>query len=69
MGVEEKIVGLDSIVPQLPEETMRSLGARYSCAAEPFGAHVVRDGRLLTGQNPASAALLAEGIIAMLEES
>jgi putative intracellular protease/amidase len=68
-NVEEKIVGLDAIVPHLPEETMRSLGAQYSCAAEPFGAHVVRDGRLLTGQNPASAAPLAEAVIATLEES
>jgi len=68
-NVEEKIVGLDAIVPQLPEQTLRGLGAEYSCAAEPFGAHVVRDGRLLTGQNPASAALLAETIIDMLKGS
>ena len=68
-NAEEKIVGLDRIVPQLPEDTLRALGARYSCAVEPFGAHVVRDGQLLTGQNPASAAPLAAAIIAMLEAS
>lgn len=68
-NAEEKIVGLDTIVPQLPEDTLRTLGAQYSCAAEPFAAHVVRDGRLLTGQNPASVASLAESIIAMLEDS
>lgn len=62
-NAEEKVVGLDKIVPLLPEDTMRRLGAHYSCATEPFGAHVVGDGRLLTGQNPASAGPLATAIL------
>jgi putative intracellular protease/amidase len=65
--LEEKIVGFDTVVPLLPEQTLRRLGADYSCATEAFGAHVVRDGRLLTGQNPASAGPLAEAIIDLLD--
>src|SRR5690606_31441221 len=63
---EEKLIGYDTVVPSIPERRMRELGARYSCAAEPFGAHVVRDGNLITGQNPASAEPLAEAILEAL---
>ena len=66
---EEKIVGYENVVPVLPEKRMNELGALYSSAAAPFGAHVVRDGNLVTGQNPASAGPLAEAIIGMLNRS
>jgi putative intracellular protease/amidase len=45
---------------------MNELGGLYSSAAQPFGAHVVRDGNLFTGQNPASAGPLAEAIMGVL---
>jgi putative intracellular protease/amidase len=63
---EERLVGFDEVVPMLPERAMRKLGATYSCADEPFGVHTVRDGLVLTGQNPASAAPLAEAIVEVL---
>lgn len=62
-NAEERAIGYDKIVPLLPEDRMNQLGARYSCAAEPFQSHVVRDGKLLTGQNPASAAPLAAEVL------
>jgi putative intracellular protease/amidase len=65
-NTEERAIGYDKIVPLLPEDRMTQLGARYSCAAEPFQSHVVRDGNLLTGQNPASAAPLAVEVLRAL---
>lgn len=65
---EEKLVGYEKIVPLLPEQRMIELGAQYSRAKEPFEAHVVRDGNLLTGQNPASTAPLAHAIVQMLRD-
>jgi putative intracellular protease/amidase len=65
---EERKVGLDEVVPYLLESRLRSLGAEFEGNEEPFGPHVVRDGRLVTGQNPASAEKLAEELIAAIRE-
>lgn len=65
-NAEELAIGYDKIVPLLPENRMNQLGANYSCAAESFQSHVVRDGNLLTGQNPASAAPLAAEVLRAL---
>jgi putative intracellular protease/amidase len=40
-------------------------GALHSAAPD-FTEHAVRDGRLVTGQNPASAARVAEEVVAAL---
>lgn len=53
---EDIMAGFDKIVPMMPESPLRQAGAELSFAAEPFGANAVRDGNLVTGQNPASAA-------------
>ncbi|PZU50162.1 MAG: type 1 glutamine amidotransferase domain-containing protein [Sphingomonas sp.] len=63
---EEELTGFDKLVPVLPESRLVELGGQYSAAAEPFGAHVVRDGWLVTGQNPASAALVADTVLDLL---
>ncbi|MFC9428380.1 type 1 glutamine amidotransferase domain-containing protein [Streptomyces sp. NPDC056987] len=52
---EEEAAGLAATVPFFLDEALRERGARYE-AGEPFAPHVVRDGNLVTGQNPASAA-------------
>ncbi|GAB4353880.1 MAG: type 1 glutamine amidotransferase domain-containing protein [Kiloniellaceae bacterium] len=65
---EERKVGLDKVVPYLLESRLRSLGAKFEGNPEPFGAHVVRDGRLVTGQNPASAEKLADTLIEALRD-
>jgi putative intracellular protease/amidase len=61
-NAEEVMTGFDKLVPVLPEDRLRGLGGRYSCAA-PFEPHVMVDGGVLTGQNPASAGPLAHAVL------
>ncbi|MCC2655282.1 MAG: ThiJ/PfpI domain protein [Panacagrimonas sp.] len=63
---EDALAGYDRLVPFMPESPLRAAGAMLSFAAEPFGCHAVRDGRLVTGQNPASAARCATLILEAL---
>lgn len=63
---EERAVGLDQAVPFLLETRLRELGALHDGAAD-FKAHAVRDGRLVTGQNPASAVPAAQLVLEALE--
>jgi putative intracellular protease/amidase len=55
---EEAAVGLDTTVPFLLETALVGLGAKHQKAAD-FTEFAVADGRLVTGQNPASAAKVA----------
>ncbi len=64
---EERAVELDKHMPFLLESTLRDLGARFN-PAENFSSNVVVDGRLVTGQNPASSAAAARAVIELLEE-
>jgi putative intracellular protease/amidase len=63
---EDNMAGYDKLVPMLPESTFKKLGATVTLAAEPFGAHVVVDGNMITGQNPASAPGVAKAIVEKL---
>lgn len=51
-------------VPFLLDAALQREGALYSCAP-PCAEHVVVDGRLITGQNPASARGVAQAIAAV----
>ena len=62
---EEKKAEKDKIVPFLLESELRNLGARFE-KSPPFEKKVVRDGRLVTGQNPASAEGVAHGMLMAL---
>lgn len=62
---EEAAVGLTDVVPFLIEDEFQRLGARYS-KADDWQVHVVADGQLVTGQNPASSAAAAEKLLKML---
>lgn len=64
--VEEEATGQIGQVPFLLETTLRKRGARFS-NQDPRQKHVVVDDRLITGQNPASAAGLAEALIQALQ--
>ncbi|KAF7301314.1 DJ-1 protein-PfpI domain-containing protein [Mycena indigotica] len=55
-------------VPFLLEQRITELGGKYEKAAEPWGAKVVVDGNLITGQNPASAAGVGEKILEALSK-
>lgn len=56
---EERAVGLAEAVPFLLETRLRALGGRYESTAD-FQPFAIADGRLVTGQNPASSALTAK---------
>lgn len=58
---EERAIGMDSAVPYSVEQALRAQGARYF-QADDWDGHVIADGNLYTGQNPASAGLLARRI-------
>ncbi|KAI0663258.1 class I glutamine amidotransferase-like protein [Cubamyces menziesii] len=67
--LEEEQVGKVKDIPFLVESRIKELGGRYEKAKEPWQAHVVRDGNLITGQNPASAAGIGEAIDKALSET
>ncbi len=62
---EEAAVGLTDVVPFALETRLVELGGRYE-RGPMWSAHAVRDGRLVTGQNPASSALVAREVLATL---
>jgi len=62
---EEAAVGLDKVVPFALESVLRARGARYE-AAPMWASFVVRDGNLVTGQNPASSVAVAQATIQAL---
>jgi putative intracellular protease/amidase len=62
---EEDAVGLTSIVPFSLETRLRELGGNYERGPK-WGAFAVRDGNLVTGQNPQSSADTARETLAAL---
>lgn len=58
---EERAVGLADEVPFLLASKLVERGAKHT-QADNFQRHVEVDGRLITGQNPASATPLAEQV-------
>ena len=64
---EEEAVQATDIVPFLLESALKEHGAIHHAAAN-WSNHVVEDGRLVTGQNPASAGSVAEVVVKLLEE-
>lgn len=63
---EEAAVGLTDTVPFLLETRLRGLGAVIVSGPD-FKPQAVRDGRLITGQNPASSAAVAELLLEVLK--
>jgi putative intracellular protease/amidase len=59
---EEAAVGLTEVVPFLLESKLAERGAKITKAPN-FTAHAVADARVVTGQNPASAARVAELVV------
>lgn len=62
---EEAAVGLTGVVPFSLEDELRKNGARYERGAV-WQSYVVTDGRLVTGQNPASSEAVAEDVLRLL---
>lgn len=64
-NTEEQAAGLTEIVPFLVEDMLRTNGGDYSKGAD-WQPHVVKDGLLITGQNPASSELAAKELLEKL---
>lgn len=64
---EEVAVGLVKVVPFLLEDKMNQLGANYSKGKD-WGSYVVVDGKLITGQNPASSEKAARELVRLLQK-
>ncbi len=63
---EEAAVGLTEVVPFLLEDSLRNVGGTY-IAGDNFAPHIVVDGNLVTGQNPASSKQAAVALIEVIE--
>jgi putative intracellular protease/amidase len=62
---EEEAVGLTKVVPFLVEDELKAKGGIFSKAAD-WQPYVLRDGLLITGQNPASSGPAAKVLIDVL---
>lgn len=62
VNTEEDAVGLTKVVPFRVEDMLKTHGGVYSKAAD-WNSHVVTDGLLITGQNPASSAEAARALL------
>ncbi len=65
---EEKAAGLTDVVPFLVEDMLKENGAEYSKQAD-WQPHVVSDGFLITGQNPASSESAANALLKKLSSA
>lgn len=65
---EEEGVQLTDVVPYLLEDELKAKGGKYSSGSD-WSSYVVKDGMLITGQNPASSEEAAEELLAVLEKS
>jgi len=66
-NAEEAAVQLVDIVPYLLEDVLRAQGANFLAAAD-WGVHVIQDGLLITGQNPASSRAAAGTLLDALRK-
>jgi len=65
---EEAEVELTKVVPFLVEDEMMRLGATFS-KVKNWGVHTVADGKLITGQNPASSGPAARLLLETLNKT
>ena len=64
-NTEEEAVGLTAVVPFLLEDRLKERGGIYS-KTDNWIPYVQVDGKLVTGQNPASSGLGAEELLKLL---
>jgi putative intracellular protease/amidase len=63
---EEGLAKRDKAVPSNLEVELKTRAAKYGMGTVPFVSHIVGDGNLVTGQNPASAAAVGEAVVKTL---
>jgi putative intracellular protease/amidase len=66
-NTEEEAVQLTKVVPFLLEDELRNKGGHYS-KKEDWASYVVKDGLLITGQNPASSEEAARELLDLLKK-
>jgi putative intracellular protease/amidase len=66
-NTEEEAVHLTDVVPFLVEDELKRLGGLYEKAAD-WQSFAVVDGRLITGQNPASSTVGAQALMKVLKQ-
>ncbi len=64
-NTEEEAVELTQVVPFLVEDELKAKGGHFSKTGD-WGVHVVIDGLLITGQNPASSGPAARELLGLL---
>ena len=62
---EEEAVQLTKVVPYLVEDVLKQLGGEFS-RTDDWGSYAITDGRLVTGQNPASSDAGARALLKVL---
>ena len=65
-NTEEDAVGLTDVVPFLVEDMLKANGGDYQ-KADDWASFVLTDGKLVTGQNPASSEDAAKQLLALLK--
>lgn len=65
-NAEETAAKLDRHMPFLLESKLRAMGAEF-VSGENFKENVIVDGKLITGQNPASSAAAAQAVVKALQ--
>ncbi|MFT6178477.1 MAG: putative intracellular protease/amidase [Akkermansiaceae bacterium] len=65
-NTEEEAVGLTEIVPFLVQDMLEANGGLYEKGKD-WGPYVVVDGKLITGQNPASSEAAAKALLKLLK--
>jgi putative intracellular protease/amidase len=65
-NTEEQAVGLTEVVPFLVEDVLKANGGQYS-RGDDWQSYVVTDGKLVSGQNPASSEAAAEALLKLLD--
>jgi putative intracellular protease/amidase len=62
---EEEGAGLTGVVPFLVEDMLKANGATYQ-KGDDWASFVVTDGKMVTGQNPASSTEAARKLLSLL---
>ena len=65
-NTEEDAVGLTKVVPFLVEDMLKQNGGHYE-KGDDWASFVLTDGKLVTGQNPASSEEAAKALLALLK--
>ncbi|HTC08056.1 MAG TPA: type 1 glutamine amidotransferase domain-containing protein [Acetobacteraceae bacterium] len=64
---EEEAVHLTAVVPFLVEDELKRVGGLYEKAAD-WESFAITDGRLITGQNPASSTATAQALVTLVAQ-